>query len=156
MKLKSIEPSDLGRLSKLFTDNNIDKVIQTFTPFELSPEMAMWIACEPHKDHFYLGIIHNIPIGFSMLRGWDEGFSVPSFGIFIDHRQHGQGLGKQLLDLTIEEAKKLQCHHIRLSVYASNPSACKIYRSRGFKETDRKAVMNKGFADEKIVMLKDI
>ena len=85
-----------------------------------------------------------------------EGFFIPSFGIFIDHRQHGLGLGKEMLDLTIQAAKDLSCRKVRLSVFASNPSACKIYLSRGFEEIGRSAVMRGGIADEKIIMLKDL
>ena len=156
MIIKIIQPNSFGQLSMFFAENNVDAVTRSFTPFELSAEMARWIACEPHKDRFYLGMIDDKPVGFSMLRGWDEGFSIPSFGIFIDYRKHGLGLGKELLDLTIEAAKGLNCSKIRLSAYASNLSACKIYLSRGFKEMERSTVMHNDALDEKIVMLKVI
>jgi ribosomal protein S18 acetylase RimI-like enzyme len=91
-----------------------------------------------------------------MLRGWDEGFSIPSFGMFIDHRRHGLGLGKEMLALTIEAARELLCEKIRLSVFASNPSACRIYLGAGFKEIERIAVIHHGAADQKIVMIKDV
>lgn len=139
-----------------FAENNVEAITRSFTPFELSDETARWIACEPHKDQFYLGTIDDQPVGFSMLRGWDEGFSVPSLGIFIDYRKHGLGFGKKLLDLTIEAAKSLNCTKIRLSAYASNQSACKIYWSRGFKEIERSTVTHNGTLDENIVMLKDL
>jgi ribosomal protein S18 acetylase RimI-like enzyme len=76
--------------------------------------------------------------------------------MFIDHRKHGRGLGKQLLDLTIDDAKKLQCNKIRLSVYASNSPAYKIYQSRGFVEVERSKIIINNLADEKIVMVKDL
>jgi ribosomal protein S18 acetylase RimI-like enzyme len=156
MLIKIVWPEDLGLLSTFFIANNVDRITCSFTPFTLSIETARWIACEPHKDKFYLGLIENKPVGFSMLRGWDEGFSIPSFGIFIDYRKHGLGLGKEMLDLTIEAAKNLACEKVRLSVYTSNPSACKLYLSKGFKEIERSPVMHNGVPDQKIIMIKDL
>lgn len=91
-----------------------------------------------------------------MLRGWEEGYTVPSFGMFIDHRQHGKGYGKELLGKTIEAAQKLGCHQIRLSVYASNQPACKIYAAYGFFETERIDIEEHGEKDQKIIMVKDL
>jgi len=154
--LKKISPDDVDQVSKFFTENSVDAITCFFSPFELTAETARWIACEPHKDRFYLGKVNNQIVGFSMLRGWDEGFTVPSFGIFIDHRKHGLGFGKNLLDLTIEEAERLQCPKIRLSVFASNQPAFKLYLSRGFKETNRSAVKHNNIADENIIMEKEL
>lgn len=156
MLFKIIRPDDLGQLLTFFSENNVELITRSFAPFTLSSETARWIACEPHNDKFYLGLIENEPVGFSMLRGWDEGFSIPSFGIFIDHRKHGLGLGKEMLDLTIEAAKNLDCEKIRLSVFASNPSACKLYLSRMFKEIERSPVAHNGVPDQKIIMIKDL
>lgn len=156
MLIKIIRPYDLGQLLTFFIENNVDIITRSFAPFTLSIETARWIACESHKDKFYLGLIENKPVGFSMLRGWDEGFSIPGFGIFIDHRKHGLGLGKELLDLTIEAAKNLDCEKVRLSVFASNPSACKLYLSRMFKEIERSSVVHNGVPDQRIIMIKDL
>lgn len=156
LKLKLIDEGDLGQLSAFFEENNVQAILDTFSPFTLTEETARWIACQSHQDRYYLGLNQDEMIGFSMLRGWDEGFSVPSFGIFIDHRCHGKGYGKELLDLTIDAARELGCSQIRLSVFASNPAARKIYRSRGFTERENIPVEHKGVMDEKIIMLKDL
>jgi RimJ/RimL family protein N-acetyltransferase len=38
-------------------------------------------------------------VGFFMLRGWDAGFEVPSFGVVVDERQKGRGFMKLALDM---------------------------------------------------------
>ncbi len=156
MEFKQIDCTDVELLSRFFVENNVPKITSMFTAFPLTREIAHWIACEPHQDRFYIALQNGEITGFSMLRGWDEGFSVPSFGIFIDHRKHGFGIGKELLDHTIEAAQKIGCKKIRLSVYASNQIAYKIYENRGFTEIERLAIEHNGLPDQRIVMLKEL
>jgi len=91
-----------------------------------------------------------------MLRGWDEGFEIPSFGILIDHHYRGLGLGKQIAEFGISEARDLGCPGIRLSVYASNVQAVKLYLSLGYRETTRECCVLAGEREEKIVMLRPL
>ena len=91
-----------------------------------------------------------------MLRGWDEGFQIPSFGIIVDYRYHGLGLGRRMTEFAIEEARRLNCSRVRLSVYESNDRALCLYRSLGFEEISREAVVVHGSPDIKIVMVKGL
>jgi hypothetical protein len=59
----------------------------------------MLAACE--KD-VYSGVFWQEKlIGIFMLRGWDEGFEVPSFGVLIDEKHRGG----TLMRLTLDTAK---------------------------------------------------
>jgi ribosomal protein S18 acetylase RimI-like enzyme len=156
MIIKKIRSNNLNQLTVLFSENNVPAITRTFHPFPLTDATTQWIACEPHKDQFYLALKSQKPVGFSMLRGWEAGYTVPSLGMFIDHRQHGKGYGKELLGKTIEAAQKLGCHQIRLSVYASNQPAYKIYIAHGFFEIERIDIENHGDKDQKIIMVKDL
>jgi len=91
-----------------------------------------------------------------MLRGWDEGYSIPSFGILVDHRFHNCGVGTRMTQFAIAEALGLGCEQVRLSVYASNEVALRLYGSLGFEERARKSVLVMGQPDEKIIMVKDL
>jgi [ribosomal protein S18]-alanine N-acetyltransferase len=91
-------------------------------------------------------------LGFSMLRGFDEGYEIPSFGIFVDHESHGQGIGRRLTAWTIEQARRRGCPAVRLTVYADNAAALGLYASLGFREQERGQVERKGQPAEKIVM----
>lgn len=151
-----IKPGDFHLLSKLFNENNIQDITNTFDPFPLTVESAHWIACQPHQDKYYLAISGGIMVGFSMLRGWEEGYSVPSFGMFVDYGHQGRGFGNAILDLTIQEAKNLNCRQIRLSVFSNNPIALKMYLSRGFQQMRRELIEHHGIRVEKIIMVKDL
>ena len=68
-----------------------------------------------------------------MLRGWTDGYEVPSFGVLVDAKHRGKGLGRQLMRFAIDEARNLGCHELILSVYGSNEDAIGLYSSFGFE-----------------------
>jgi ribosomal protein S18 acetylase RimI-like enzyme len=141
-------------LEELFERNAITTVTSMFDPFELSAERARAIATGTQRDRYYVAVRGARLIGFSMLRGFDDGFEVPSFGIFVDHESQGLGLGRRLTAWTIEQARRLACPAVRLSLYASNERAFSLYRSLGFIERERQPTLDGGgHAAVKIVML---
>lgn len=71
-----------------------------------------------------------------MLRGWDEGFDIPSLGIIVDPKARGYGLGKLLMIYMHYLAKSRHASAIRLKVYPQNLRAIAIYRELGYKFDD--------------------
>ncbi len=58
------------------------------------------------------------------------------FGISVAKDFRGQGIGKKLIELAIQETKKNLSHIkiIHLECFATNEAACNLYKSVGFKE----------------------
>ncbi len=155
LRFVQIGSEQLDSLSALFERNRIASVTELFDPFPLDAGRARWIALEPQRDAFYLALRNERPVGFSMLRGFDEGYATPSFGIFIDHESHGEGVGRALTAWTVEEARRRGCPAVRLTVYAANLPARRLYESLGFVEQERQPVERMGQREEKIVMRLD-
>ena len=155
LRFEPIGPNQLERLAALFERNRVARVTDLFDPFPLDAARARWIALEPHRDSFYLALREERPAGFSMLRGFDEGYAIPSFGIFVDHESHGEGVGRALTVWTVEEARRGGCSAVRLAVYAANLPARRLYESLGFVEQERQLVDRAGHNEEKIVMRLD-
>jgi len=156
MYFDEIRPKHSSALARFMQENDVPEIVKTFNPFPMTSETAKKIACTPRRDHYYGAFLDERIIGLSMLRGWDEGYTVPSFGIMVDHRFHSKGVGKRMLDYTIQQAVRLDCQHVRLSVFASNRTAVYLYASRGFIEESRESVLLMGESDEKIIMFKEL
>ena len=154
--IREVRLVDYDALARFFEGNDIPRIVQHFHPFPLTSETANNIARTSHLDHYYVALLDDRIVGLSMLRGWDEGFSVPSFGIVVDQHFHGRGFGKRMLEHALEEARRLGCQYVMLSVYASNGAALQLYQSMGFREDTREPVMVAQKPDEKIVMLKGL
>jgi ribosomal protein S18 acetylase RimI-like enzyme len=154
-----VEPVGTGHaqaLVELFDSNRVPAVTDSFDPFPLTPDEARRIALKPHLDAYFVASTNAELIAMSMLRGFDEGFAVPSFGIFVDHRHHGRGVGRWLTVWTVGEARRRGCAAIRLSVYASNTAAVRLYRSLGFEQQEREVVARATGQDEKILMTQSL
>lgn len=156
IEFRKVQSNDRSLLGDFFLTNNVPIILENFTAFPLTLETVDNICLKPHKDKYYIYIEDNKIKGFSMLRGWDEGFEIPSFGIFIDYRELGLGLGRIVLKLTLDECFRIGCKKVRLSVYAKNQSAVNLYTKFGFYETERKKIIVAGKSVEKITMIKDL
>jgi ribosomal protein S18 acetylase RimI-like enzyme len=151
--IEAVEPRHTRLLCELFEGNARTSVADTFDPFPLSAEQATRIAREPRKDLYYIAVARGQPIAMAMLRGFDEGYEIPSFGIFVDRHHQGEGIGRLLTERTIAEAQRIGCEAVRLSVYAGNPMAVGMYHSLGFVEQSRERIQRAGEERERIVMM---
>ena len=135
--MRMLVRSDAEALSALFTSNDVASVRRMFDPFMLSKQTALDLTQSPGQDRYYGAWVDGLLVGFSMLRGWNEGYEVPSFGILVDAVHTGRGLGRLLTEFTVDQARDLGCERVRLTVYADNLHAVRLYTSLGFAETSR-------------------
>jgi len=157
MSFRQVEPGDFEELTRFFTNNNTREVLRKFNPFPLTEATAREICRSDQLDRYFVARVEGEVVGLSMLRGWSEGFVTPSLGILVDRSRTGKGLGRQMTEATLAEARKAGCGKVRLSVYASNTAAVSLYQSLGFVESDAQPVVIPGerdVKDVKIVMTK--
>jgi ribosomal protein S18 acetylase RimI-like enzyme len=155
LRFEVVGPGHARALEALFSRNADERTTDNFDPFPLTPENAVRIAMEPRLDAYFVFADVDRLVGFSMLRGADEGYEVPSFGILIDRAARGRGLGRRLTVRTIAAARELGAPGVRLSVYGENRSAIRLYESLGFVERERHAVDRRGRTSEKLIMRLD-
>lgn len=156
LTIRQITPEDADQLALFLKENDRPEITRHFHPFPLTRETAFSIARTDHLDRYYVALQNDQLVGMCMLRGWDAGYSIPSFGVFVDYRCHQKGIGRQLTEFAIKEARQLGCSSIRLSVYASNHRAVHLYASLSFEEIEREQVILAGQPDTRIVMLKGL
>ena len=79
--------------------------LRFFYAFGAADEAALARMLDANEKDFYAGVFwqHEL-IGIFMLRGWDEGYEIPSFGVLIDEKYRGGALMRLTLD-----AAKLIC-----------------------------------------------
>ncbi len=70
--------------------------------------------------------------GFFMLRGFDEGYERPSFGVFIAESFAGRGLARRALAASIKWCEENGVKEVMLKVYRKNAAALRIYQEAGF------------------------
>jgi len=131
--VEPLTPATVTPLLKFFSVNGQLKE-EHFYPHPFTLDYMLYIMCKNTQD-FYCVIKDTATediIGYGILRGWDEGFAVPSLGIALDKDHRGKGLGKFLMEYLFIIAKLRGCTKIRLRVHAKNNTAINMYKKLGF------------------------
>jgi ribosomal protein S18 acetylase RimI-like enzyme len=95
---------------------------------DLAP--AFFIINNAEKIGFFV-----LSLGYSPEHGGTDGFIDD---IYIDPSHRGLGLGRQALDLALEESRKCGIRVLLLEVEAENDRAYHLYTSMGFIDTKRR------------------
>jgi ribosomal-protein-alanine N-acetyltransferase len=104
-----------------------------FSPHPLTREHAASLAAYAGRDLYYVAVAGGSILGYGMLRGWDEGFAVPSLGIAIHPDSRGSGLGRAMMAVLHLAARRRGAGRIRLKVHEQNEHAANLYRSLGYE-----------------------
>ena len=131
-----VNPSWAEKLAQFFKDIVANKDDLYFHPHPLTYEMAKKIAVYEGDDLYFLQIKDNEISGYAMLRGWDEGFTIPSLGIVIHPDFRNQGLGKEFMEFLHNQARAKGAIKVRLKVYSNNAGAQQLYESLGYSFSD--------------------
>lgn len=89
------------------------------------------------RDVYYAAFEGAEIIGYAMLRGWDEGFVVPSFGVCVRPDRRGAGMARALLHHAIGIARARRSPAVMLKVYEGNERAKTLYEREGFVFDER-------------------
>jgi ribosomal protein S18 acetylase RimI-like enzyme len=131
--IRRLEPTDAVALTEFFTVIAADPATtRHFHPHAMDRGTAERIASGSGRD-VYLGCFRGLQVvGYAMLRGWDEGYERPSFGVAVDPGQRSRGIGSRLLDEALRIARTRGCKTVMLKVHRENAGALAWYRSAGF------------------------
>jgi glycosyltransferase involved in cell wall biosynthesis/GNAT superfamily N-acetyltransferase len=123
-----VQPADAAELADLFA--SIDPA--HFNPHPFTREEADRIAHYQGRDVYAALDVDGRFVAYGILRGWDEGFAVPSLGIGVRAECRRRGYGRQMMAWLAEEAERRGAAHIRLRVHPDNASARRLYESLGY------------------------
>lgn len=119
----------LAFLRALEEDSNAD----FFQPHPFTDEAVERILHNTRSDLYYILVEGTEVLGYGMLRGWDQGYEIPSLGIAIHPRVRSSGLGRVLMHFLEASAKCRGAPSVRLRVKSQNEWAVRLYKSLGYE-----------------------
>jgi GNAT superfamily N-acetyltransferase len=140
LTITAVTQGDRKQLGAFFTVLNNDKETATFFhphPFTSAYADTLCQQAPTRKDRYYLARFRGEVVGYAMLRGWDEGFAVPSFGVCVHPEVRNAGIGRLLLWHALKESKRAGVSSVRLTVYRCNHRAVHVYAQYGFQFKDK-------------------
>jgi ribosomal protein S18 acetylase RimI-like enzyme len=128
LEFRVVGSGDEAALADVFSD--IDETF--FRPHPFTSDEARLIARYVGKDVYAILIERDRPVAYGMLRGWEEGYPVPSLGIAVRTTAHGRGLGRLMMAHLHAEAGRRGATVVRLRVHRDNVPARRLYESLGY------------------------
>ena len=116
-----------------FTDSCFRELGKQFDP---SGRHRFYEDIENVFDVFYCLLLGNELLGTVALKKLD-GDTVELKALYLDQKFRGKGLGRQLLEKAVTEARRLGYKSIVLDSMSQYEAALRLYRKMGFKDTDR-------------------
>jgi ribosomal protein S18 acetylase RimI-like enzyme len=104
-----------------------------FHPHPFTADYASHLAAYKGRDLYYVAAQRDTVLAYGMLRGWDEGYSVPSLGIAVLGCARGTGLARTFMQFLHTAARYHGATRIRLKVYPENVAARRLYETLGYR-----------------------
>ena len=110
---------------------------RAFHPHPLTDAQATIRAAYQGADLYYLLVEGGSILGYGMLRGWDQGYEIPSLGIALHPDVRGCGIGRTVMGFLHLAARRRGAKQVRLTVDAENAAAIALYQSLGYTLEER-------------------
>ena len=137
LSARQIVPFDGPALARLFESLSKNGDVERFHPHPLTSDEAARLAVHRGRDVYAVisdGDTPDAPlVGYGMLRGWEDGFTIPSLHIVVHPEARGRGVGRAMMHFLHDVARRRGAEAIRLKVYPDNTPARRLYESMGYR-----------------------
>jgi ribosomal-protein-alanine N-acetyltransferase len=116
----------------LLTQVAADPAGAFFTPHPFTRECLVALAAAPGRDLYYVLMAEGAALAYGLLRGWNEGYAVPSLGLAVAPSARGRGLGRLMMEFLHSAARQRGATRVRLRVRPDNATALALYRRCGY------------------------
>lgn len=135
--IRPFAQGDVARILTLLRAASPDYV-RFFRPFEFEAAPVAQLVSAARSDCWLLIEIATdgqapVPAGFYMLRGIDEGFADPMYGIFVAEEFCGRGLARLSLAHAESMCRVNGWPNLLLKVDPANVRAFELYEANGFR-----------------------
>jgi ribosomal-protein-alanine N-acetyltransferase len=132
LEFRRLAPQYVKLLADFFYALRSSGAEKFFHPHPLTRHEAVMKCKYEGKDLYYILVGGVTILGYGMLRGWDEGYQIPSLGIAIHPDFRDRGFARVLMHNLHAAALWRGAMTIRLKVHRGNTAAKRLYESLGY------------------------
>lgn len=132
LEFRRLAPDLLPGLTAFFESMIANKDDEFFHPHPFTAEKAVELCGYAGKDLYLVAVCADEVLAYGLLRGWDEGYAIPSLGIAVHPTARGTGLGMAFMRYLHAAAANRGAKSIRLKVYPHNTKAKSLYEKLGY------------------------
>lgn len=132
IQLEDLAPRHEAALGDFFRALDANGDGSLFYPHPLTEAEASRLCRHAGLDQYFVARAGSRIIGYGMLRGWDEGYDIPSLGLAVHSEYRSQGVADALLRGLVRQAKNRGARRLRLTVEASRKRFIVFFERHGF------------------------
>jgi ribosomal-protein-alanine N-acetyltransferase len=132
IKFSRISPEWELALIEFFDALKSSGADRAFHPHPFDAAEAQRRAAYTGRDEYHIAAHGSTIVAYGMLRGWDDGYEIPSLGIAVHARWQGLGIGRRMMEHLHRVARARGARFVRLRVYPDNEAAIRLYESLGY------------------------
>lgn len=132
--VRPLDAGDAFKLSSMLLAQS-PAYVRFFTPFDFQHASIVSLLAGQGKDIFMGMYWDDRLIGFFMLRGWNNGYEIPSYGVLVDEKYSGYGLTRLSLKLAKSICRLRHAPQIMLKVNPGNKVAKRLFEEAAFAQT---------------------
>lgn len=131
IRIEPLTPADVGAITRIVSEPD-DTEGRFFDGLPGESEALRVLLESADQDCYWALWIDSRLGGLFMLRGFDAGYSTPSFGVVIAREFRGSGLGRLALQYAETWCRLRGVESLMLTVSPENRRALSLYEERGF------------------------
>ena len=132
VEIRTLVPADAASLAGLLATQTA-QYLAHFSPFAFDMETISKAIGSAKKDQYWALLFGGELAGFCMLRGMDQGYARPSFGVFVAERFSGRGIAQKALEQSLQWCTRNSIPEVMLKVAEVNDAAKTVYERAGFR-----------------------
>ncbi len=131
LSIDPLQPANAAELSALILGDS-KTYRQHFTPFPFGKASLSKHLSRARKDCYWGIRVGGKLACLFMLRGFDDGYERPSFGVYVGERFAGLGLASLALQYALSWCRARGVRSVMLKVHPENAAASHVYQRAGF------------------------
>ncbi len=139
MSIRLATPDDLPDVLRLYRQSGLDQdcgltlaeAEQWFQRIQQYPSYRLWVATLKEPDDRRVGTFTLLVMDNLVHRGSPSGIVE---GVAVDPAFQGQGIGKQMMQVAMDQCRAAGCYKLSLSTNLKRKEAHAFYESLGFEK----------------------
>jgi ribosomal protein S18 acetylase RimI-like enzyme len=133
IEIVRLKQEHLNRLVPFFDEISTPDYMRDFSPHPFDEEHARSVCNYQGLDRYYAVLLDGEKIiAYCMLRGWDEGYEIPSLGLCVLKPYQGYGIGRIILNFLETTSSLNGCSKVMLKIKKDNALASNLYVTQGY------------------------
>lgn len=135
LSIEKLTAADAYELADFFEALAADAyTVRFFHPHPLTGAYARELCSrrKESRDLYFVARWRRRIAAYSLLRGWDDGYEIPSAGVCVHPGLRNAGLGHVVMSHAVEQARAAGASRIRLSVYKTNRHGVHVWGKFGY------------------------